>query len=137
MRRILAQARIELIQLSRDRLSMIFLLVLPLVLLITFGSGISLTVSHLPIVVQDFDGSTASRQFTDAFRASNSFYVISWPTDRQPENAFTLDEARAAIIIPPHFERDVLRRRTAPVQMLADGSDANTAGSWPGISRRL
>ncbi len=127
MRRILAQARIELIQLSRDRLSMIFLLVLPLVLLITFGSGISLTVSHLPIVVQDFDGSTASRQFADAFRASNSLYVVSWPTDRQPENAFTLDEARAAIIIPAHFERDVLRRRTAPVQMLADGSDANTA----------
>ena len=38
MRRILAQARIELIQLSRDRLSMIFLWVLPLVILIILGS---------------------------------------------------------------------------------------------------
>src|SRR6267378_5287333 len=120
MRRILAQARIELIQLSRDRLSLVFVFALPLILLITFGSGLSLSVSHLPIIVQDLDGSTVSRQFADAFRASNSLYIISWPTDRQPEDAFTLDEARAAIIIPAHFERDVLRRRTAPVQMLAD-----------------
>src|SRR6266853_1650236 len=83
MRRILAQARIELIQLSRDRLSLVFVFALPLILLITFGSGLSLTVSHLPIIVQDLDGSTVSRQFADAFRASNSLYIISWPTDRQ------------------------------------------------------
>ena len=59
MRRIFAEARIELIQLSRDRLSMIFLWALPLVILITLGSTFKLTVSHLPIVVQDFDGSTS------------------------------------------------------------------------------
>src|SRR6266481_3305592 len=49
MRRILAQARIELIQLSRDRLSMIFLWALPLVILIILGSTFKLTVSHLPL----------------------------------------------------------------------------------------
>jgi len=127
MRRILAQARIELIQLARDRMALIFMLALPVVILILFGSAITLTVSHLPIIVQDFDDSSDSRDFTDAFRASNSLYVVSWPVDRQPQDAFLLNKARAAVIIPEHFERDVLRRRTTPVQLLADGSDSNTA----------
>src|SRR5260370_29580404 len=112
---------------------MMFLWVLPLVILIIVGYTFKLTVSHLPIVVQDFDGSTASRQFADAFRASNSLYVVSWPTDRQSQDAFTLDKARAAIIIPAHFERELLRGRTSSVQMLADRSDAHTASLVPGF----
>src|SRR5260370_17084951 len=110
---------------------MLFLWVLPFVILIILGSAFKLTVSHLPIVVQDFDGSTASRQFADAFRASNSLYVVSWPTDRQPQDAFTLDKARAAIIIPAHFERELLRGRTSPVQIPADASHPNTATLVP------
>src|ERR1039458_5864345 len=127
MKRILSQARIELIQLARDRMSMVFILVMPIVLLITFGASIKLTVSHLPIIVQDFDDSSASRDFVDSFRASNTLYIVPWPTDRQPQEAFLFNKARAAVIIPAHFERDILRRSTTPVQLLADGSDSNTA----------
>src|SRR5258708_23121042 len=137
MRRILAQARIELIQLSRDRLSMIFPWVLPLVILIILGSTFKLTGSNLLIVGRVLYGSTGSRQFADAFRGSNSLCVVSWPTDRQPQDAFTLDKARAAIIIPAHFERELLRGRTSPVQMLADGSDANTASLVAGYVRSI
>jgi hypothetical protein len=72
------------------RVSMIFLWALPLVILTFLGSAFLLTVSYLPIVVQDFDGLTASRQYADAFRASNSLYVVSWPTDRQLQDAFKL-----------------------------------------------
>ena len=127
MNRVLAQARIELIQITRDRTALILILALPLVLLIVIGSAITLKVSHLPIVIQDFDGSGTSREFADAFRASNSLYVVSWPTDRGLEDAFLLNKARAALVIPSHFERDILRRGGAPVQLLADGSDSNTA----------
>ena len=127
MNRVLAQARIELIQITRDRMALILILALPVVLLIVIGSATTLKVSHLPIVIQDFDGSGTSREFADAFRASNSLYVVSWPTDRGPEDAFLLNTARAALVIPPHFERDTLRRGGAPVQLLADGSDSNTA----------
>jgi ABC-2 type transport system permease protein len=132
MRRILAQARIELIQIRRDRLALVLILILPLFLLILLGSGVTLTVSHLGIIVQDFDNSTSSREFVDAFRASNSLYVVSWPTDKQPQEAFLLNKARAALIIPAHFERDVLRRQRTSVQLLADGSDSNTASLLSG-----
>src|SRR5258705_8110681 len=127
MNRILAQARIELIQIPRDRMALVLILALPLILLIVIGSAITLKVSHLPIVIQDFDGSGTSREFADAFRESNSLHVVSWPTDRGLEDAFLLNQARAALVIPSHFERDMLRRAGAPVQLLADGSDSNTA----------
>src|SRR5260370_31883447 len=103
MKRGLGQGRIELIQITRDRTALILILALPVVLLIVIGSATTLKVSHLPIVIQDFDGSGTSREFADAFRASNSLYVVSWPTNRVPQDASLLNTARAALVIPSHF----------------------------------
>jgi ABC-2 type transport system permease protein len=57
MKRIIAQARKELTQLLRDRLSLALALVLPLVLLFLFGVSISFSVTGLKVVVQDLDQS--------------------------------------------------------------------------------
>src|SRR5580698_5758305 len=78
MRRILAQARKELTQIFRDRLALVLALVMPLILLFLLGTTLSLDVRDLPIVVQDFDGSAASRSLIDAFRQSITFRVVSW-----------------------------------------------------------
>lgn len=126
MRRVLAQTRKELTQLLRDPLALALALVLPLLQLLLIGSALSLNVSELPIVIQDLDGSAASLRLADAFRASLTFHVVSWPPARRPEDAFTAGAARGALIIPPHFGRDMARGGAAPVQMLVDGSDANT-----------
>src|SRR5207237_8827451 len=87
MRRIFAQTRKELTQLVRDWQTFGLALVLPLVLLMIMSTAISLTVSDLPIIVQDLDDSPASREFVDAFRASLSFHVVAWPPDKQPEES--------------------------------------------------
>jgi ABC-2 type transport system permease protein len=127
MRRILEQARKELIQILRDKRALFMALGIPVVLLVLMSQSISLTVDDLPILVQDFDGSMASQQFVDAFRASITFHVIAWPVDEHPEAAFQANTARAALIIPKNFGRDLARGQGAPVQMLVDGSDSNTA----------
>jgi len=137
MRRILAQTRKELIQILRDPLALALVLVLPVIILLLLGTSIALTVSHMPMIVQDFDDSPSSRHLIDAFRASNSLYVVSWPSNRQPQEAFTSNQARAALIIPTHFERDVLRRKNAPVQLLIDGSDSNTASLVAGDAQNI
>jgi len=137
MQRIMAQIRKELIQILRDRLALALILILPVAILLLLGSSIALTVSHLPIIVQDFDNSSFSRALIDAFRGSDSLYVVSWPTDRQPEQAFLANKARAALIIPRHFSRDVLRRQTAPVQFLVDGADSNTASLISGYATSI
>jgi len=137
MRRIFAQARKELTQMLRDRLAMGLALVLPVVLLLLQSTAISLTVSDLPILVQDLDQSIASQKLVDAFRNSLSFHIVSWPTDKQPELAFIANEARGALIIPEDFGRRIARGEPATVQMLVDGSDSNTARIISGDAARI
>ena len=127
MRRIFAQARKELTQLVRDHLAVALALLLPVVLLLLQTTAISLTVKDLPIIVQDMDQSQASQNLIDAFRQSLSFHVAYWPTDKQPEQAFTSNVARGVLIIPEDFGRRIARGEDATVQMLVDGSDGNTA----------
>jgi ABC-2 type transport system permease protein len=127
MRRILAQARKELTQIVRDWRTLALALVLPVVLLLLLSAGLSLTVNELPIAVQDFDGSSASNSFIEAFRASITFHVVAWPVDKSAEQALSSNTARAVLIIPPHFGRDLARGINSPVQLMMDASDANTA----------
>jgi ABC-2 type transport system permease protein len=137
MRRIFAQTRKELTQIVRDYRTLTLALLLPLALLMLLGSAISLTVDDLPIVVQDLDNSSASRDFINAFRASVTLHVASWPVDRNPEEALTSNQARGALIIPPNFGRDIARGYNAQVQLLVDGSDSNTARLIAGYSSQI
>jgi ABC-2 type transport system permease protein len=127
MRRIFAQVRKELTQITRDRLALVLALALPLGLMMLLGNSISLTVTGLPLVVQDLDDSTASRSFIDAFRASVTFHVVPWSTSKGPGEAFDANTARGALIIPAHFGRDMARGERTEVQLLVDATDANTA----------
>src|SRR5271165_6552215 len=127
MRRIVAQARKELTQIVRDWRTLALALALPVFLLVLMSNALSLTVNELPIVVQDFDGSTASNDFIDVFRASITLHVVSWPVDKTAEAALASNAARAVLIIPSHFGRDMARGVNTPVQFMVDASDANTA----------
>ena len=73
----------------------------------------------------------------DAFRQSLSFHVVSWPTDKQPEQAFTSNKARGALIIPEDFGRSIARGENATVQMLVDASDGNTAQIISGDAQQI
>ncbi|HYA17897.1 MAG TPA: ABC transporter permease, partial [Bryobacteraceae bacterium] len=137
MRRILAQTRKELTQIIRDRRAMGLALILPIMQILLMGSSISLDVRDLPIVIQDLDNSPASNQLVDAFRESVTFHVIPFAVDRNPERAFTDNLARAVLIIPKHFGRDMTRGAATPVQMMIDASDANTAKLVAGYASQI
>jgi ABC-2 type transport system permease protein len=137
MTRILAQTRKELTQILRDRLALALVLVLPCVLLFLMGTSIALKVSGLAIIVQDLDNSSASRELIDNFRSSLSFHIVSWPADKQPEQAFTRNVAHAVLIIPERFGRDLTRGVSSPVQMLIDASDSNTANLISGDAAQI
>ena len=119
--------RKELAQIFRDWRTLALALALPTVLLVLMSSALSLTVNELPIAVQDFDGSPASNEFIDAFRASITLKVVPFPVDKTAEDALASNAARAVLIIPSHFGRDMARGINAPVQLLVDASDSNTA----------
>ncbi len=126
-RRLLAVARKEILQLRRDRRSVIFAFVLPLFLLIIFGYAISWDVRNIAMVVLDYDRSQASRAVVDAFRSSGYFTVaeeVSGPAD--VERLIDRGAVTLALTIPPDFAKK-LRSGGTRIQAIADGGDANTA----------
>jgi ABC-2 type transport system permease protein len=127
MRRIAAQIRKELTQIVRDWRTLALAMVLPLILLILLSTAISLTVNDLPMVVLDFDNSAGSRSFVGAFRASGTFRIVSWPPNKPAEQALVSNTARVVLIIPEQFGKQMARGAEAPVQLMVDASDANTA----------
>src|SRR5215469_18348912 len=132
MKRVLAQVKKELTQLWRDKLTLALALVLPVILLLLLSNATSLTVKDIPVAVQDLDKTPLSRQYIEAVAGSLSFTVADLPPDTSPERALDRNIARAALIIPPHFERDLKRGHGADLQWLIDGTDANTANVMRG-----
>jgi ABC-2 type transport system permease protein len=137
MRRILAQARKELTQIQRDRTALAMAIVLPLALVTLLGNALSLTVTDIAIVVQDLDKTPLSRQYVDAFRTSLTFRVEPLAPTARPESALLSNRARAALIIPEFFERDLQRGRNVEAQVLVDATDANTANIVRGAATAI
>ncbi|MGH7357530.1 MAG: ABC transporter permease, partial [Candidatus Rokuibacteriota bacterium] len=127
MSRIVAQARKELTQILRDRLALALAVVLPAALIALLGTSISLTVTDIPIVIQDLDQTPLSRQYGDAFRSSLTFRVVTLAPATAPEAVLAGGQARAALIIPEHFDREIRRGRRTEAQLLVDATDSNTA----------
>ena len=127
MKRILAQATKELNQLWRDRLTVALAIVLPLLTLFIFGFAIRLESKNIPIVIQDLDISSRSRAYIEQIFATNKFQPVPWSLNQPPEEAIDAGKARAVIIIPPDFERQITRGEPVAVQVLIDGTDANNA----------
>jgi ABC-2 type transport system permease protein len=126
--RLLAMSRKEWIQLRRDPRSMILAFALPVFLLLFFGYAISWDVRDIRLAVLDQDATAQSRAFVDAFQASGYFMITERLPGPSAADAQLLEgRATAVLIVPAGFARDLAARRDAPVQLLLDGSDANTA----------
>src|SRR5262245_8279514 len=127
MKKIIAQARKELTQILRDRLTIALALVLPLILLVLYGKAISFSVTGVAIHVEDYDNTSRSRAYIEALAASRTFRLVSVPDGMSVEKALATETVRAIVTIPQNFERDLVKGQGAQVQWLIDGTDANTA----------
>lgn len=126
--RFLAIARKEWIQLRRDPRSMALAFLLPFALLIFFGYAITWDVRNIEIAVLDQDRSARSRELIDAFRSSGYFSVTEHlERDAQVADHVGRGGVKGVLVIPAGFQADLAAARTAPVQLILDGADANTA----------
>ena len=126
--RLWAIARKESIQLRRDRRSLLLAFALPLLFLVLYGYAIVWDVRDLALAVVDQDRSAESRALLDGFLASGYFRLVARP--ERPSAAgelFARGDAALVLVVPPGFAADLTAGRTATLQVLLDGSDANTA----------
>lgn len=126
--RLAAMARKEWIQLRRDPRSMVLAFLLPLLLLFFFGYAISWDIKNIRLAVYDADGGRAPRDLIRAFEASGYFQVVARLSSyREIDRELEKGHALAVVSIPADFSQRLKAGDPAPVQLLLDGSDANTA----------
>ncbi len=128
LRRTRAVARKEFLHILRDPRSLILALALPLFMLLLFGYALTLDVDRIPTLVYDYDRTPESRELVARFQGSRFFQILG-STDNYEgiERKINDDECVLGVVIPRDYARDLLSGSEAPVQLLLDGSDSNTA----------
>ena len=128
LRRLGAIARKEITQILRDVRSLVIVILMPVVLVLLFGYGVSLDLKHLPVYVYDRDGSQQSQDLLKHFQANQYFDVVR-VVNSYPELVRAIDDgsARMGLVIPWDFSERLRDGRPVSVQALVDGSDDNTA----------
>lgn len=130
MRRLLAIAWKELVQLKRDRMTVGMMVGIPLIQLLLFGYAINTDVRHMPTVVFDQDRGAASRSIVRAMEVTGYYDVVGHVRSYDEiSRALRMGKARVAIVIPAGYGADLAAGRTARLQLVVDGSDPQTVGS--------
>ena len=129
LRRIKAIAWKEFIQIKRDPRSLSLALGIPIFLLLIFGYGLSLDIDNVATVIWNQDASSqVSRDFLLNFKNSKYFKIAGYTDNyRDIERMINNGGAMLALIIPKDFSHYVESGKIAPLQLITDGSDANTA----------
>ncbi|MGE8356097.1 MAG: ABC transporter permease [Microvirgula sp.] len=121
--RIVAVAYKEWREIVRDRLFFALAFVVPALLMVLFGYGLSFDVEHVPTKVIDYDRSAASRDYIARYTATPYFDLIGGTLDeRAVGEQIARGEVRAALVIPPGFGQDMAAGRAVSVQTWVDGT---------------
>ena len=128
LRRTWAVARKESLHIARDPRSLGLAIGIPMLMLILFGYALTLDVDRIPLVVRDLSGTPESRGFVSTFSGSRFFTRVPGG-DSAADAGIKLDERKALVTleIPADFAERLSSGDKAPVQLLADGADSNTA----------
>jgi ABC-2 type transport system permease protein/ribosome-dependent ATPase len=121
--RVMAVAVKEWREIVRDRLFFALAFVVPAVLMLLFGFGLSLDVEKIPMAVVDYDHTAMSREYTHRFTDSRYFDFKGYVEDERtlPKRIMS-NELRAVLIIREGMERNLLAGRQAEVQTIIDGT---------------
>jgi drug efflux transport system permease protein len=118
----------ELLAVLKDTKSRFVLIGPPLIQLMVFGYAATFDLNHVPIAVYNADSSAASRDLVAHFAGSPSFSeVATLHSEHQIKPLIDSQRVEMALIIDRRFSKDLYLHRPAPIQLIVDGRDSNTA----------
>jgi ABC-2 type transport system permease protein len=119
--------RKEFLQIVRDPSSVAIAFVMPIFLLVLFGYGVSLDADHVPVAVVAEAPSQDSADFLAALQGSHYFAVRVMDSMPAAEQALREGEVSGIVRLRANFSRQIRQATGAPIQVVVDGVDANTA----------
>lgn len=118
----------ELHHITRDARSLAMALAMPVMMLLLYGYALSLDVDRIPTLIYDQDGTAASRELVRQFQGSRFFDIRGLVNSYAPiQNGIDRNQILMGVVIPRDYSKNAGAGREAPVQILLDGSDSNTA----------
>jgi ABC-2 type transport system permease protein len=128
----------ELIELRRDPRLFGIVILAPIIQLILLTYAATTDVRDVPVLIVDADRSAPSRELIRRFEASPTFTLTGIVTSsRDVDEYIARGDAWIAVAIPPGYGRAIAEGRPQAVQVVADGSDSNSAGLSLGYATSL
>jgi ABC-2 type transport system permease protein len=143
-RRLNGLLRKEWLQILRDPSSIAIAFVLPAALLLLFGYGVSLDARHVPVGIVIEQPSAEAASFVGAFQQSAYLEPRLFSNRQQARAALRGHQVDGFIVLPADFAQRLKREHDAPVQVVVNGVNANSArllsayvqGVWSGWLHR-
>jgi ABC-2 type transport system permease protein len=133
-----ALVRKEINQILRNRQLIVLLIIPPTLQLLIYGFALNPDVHHIKLGVVDYARTADSRELIAAMTVNQVFdptAMLLSETDlaKQVETG----KIAAGIVIPPDFSRNIAAGKSADIQVIIDGVDANTAGIASGYINQI
>jgi len=130
--------RKEFIEIRRTRSMIAITLGVPIIQLLILGMAITGDVVHVPTVITDLDNSSASRDLVSRLEHTRYLDVRRRAGDiREAEPYLQRNDAIIAVTIPQGFGKDIIRRTSPAIQILADAQNTNVALTGTGYVLRI
>ena len=118
----------EFIQVFRDKRTRFILIIPPIIQMMVFGYAANYEIHQVPTVVLDLDHSQESRELVSRFTSSPYFDVQRQLTSsRQLGDLIEQGKATAGLEIDAGFAQKLRSGQTAPLQVIVDATNSNTA----------
>ena len=118
----------EFIQVFRDKRTRFLLFGPPIIQMVIFGYAATLDIQHVPMAILDYENSQVSRDFVSRFQGSRYFEVRERTLDREcVRRLVDQGDVLLAVQINAGFSEQLRKGQTAPVQVIVDASNSNTA----------
>lgn len=128
MKQFITFVRKEFYHVLRDRKTLLILVGMPIMQILIFGFALTNEVKNARIVVVDYARDLSSRRITDRIEASRYFELVQvLPSQGPIEAVFREGDIKMAVVFPANFHQELLRRQQAPLRLISDASDPNTA----------
>lgn len=128
----------EINQILRNKQLMFLLLFPPTVQLLVFGFSLNPDVQYIKLGIIDYANTYQSRELIAAFTENELFQpkIYTYSQEELGQEVRT-GKITAGLVIPPNFNRDLSQDKSAEIQVLIDGVDANTAGIANGYINQI
>ena len=118
----------EIIQISRDPLTLALMMLVPMIQLMVFGYAINTDVRNIKTAVYNLDPGPQSRDLLHAFENTDYFQIVRYVgSDEELNSSIVTGRVKVGIKIPPDYSDRLLANRQATVLVLIDGSDSSIA----------